>query len=309
MKFRKDARLDTSQVDDRRGAGGGLGGGLGGGFGGGGGGGVKLGGGVLGIIIVIAAIALGVDPNIVTGGGSGLGGLGGLQGQSLGPATGDNSELQQSCQTGADANDKQECRIVGDVNSIQSYWSKQLGSKYTPSTTIFFTGSTQTGCGTASSEVGPFYCPNDKRVYIDLGFFAELQDKFGAQGGPFAEAYVLAHEYGHHIQDLTGTLKNGGGTGPQSGSVRVELQADCYAGVWARNAVETGYIESLTQRDVEEGLDAAAKIGDDRIQQEFQGKVNPETWTHGSGAQRQRWFVTGYNAGKPGACNTFTGTV
>ena len=300
MKFRKTARLDPSQIDDRRGAGGGLGGGLGGGP-------MAIGGGGIGVIVIVVALLLGVDP--FAGGAGGLGGLNGLDNVSLGSGS-SGTELQQSCRTGADANDKQECGVVADVNSIQSYWAKQLGSQYSPATTVFFTGGVQTGCGQATSAVGPFYCPRDHRVYIDLGFFSDLQTKFGAQGGPFAEAYILAHEYGHHIQDLTGTLDRAGDRqGPQSGSVRVELQADCYAGVWARNAVATGFITNLTQSDVDEGLDAAAAVGDDRIQQEFQGKVTPETWTHGSSQQRQHWFVTGYNSGKPSACDTFSGAI
>ena len=168
----------------------------------------------------------------------------------------------------------------------------------------------QTGCGYASSQVGPFYCPADKQVYIDLGFFDELQSRFGAEGGPFAEAYVLAHEYGHHIQDLLGTLKRAQqGSGPEGGSVRTELQADCYAGVWANHAVETGLIESLTQADINSGIDAAGAVGDDRIQERTQGQVNPETWTHGSSEQRRRWFSKGYETGQPSQCNTFAGSI
>jgi predicted metalloprotease len=289
MRFRSGAKLDPSQVTDARGRGGM-------------GGPVLAGGGGLGVVGLVILVLY-----VVLSGGSGAGGLGSLDGQSV--STGAPSTLGQDCQTGADANERQDCRIVADVNSIQAYWTTAVRG-YTPAKTVFYTDSVQTGCGYASSQVGPFYCPGDKQVYIDLGFFDELQSRFGAEGGPFAEAYVLAHEYGHHIQDLLGTLKRAQqGSGPEGGSVRTELQADCYAGVWANHAVETGLIESLTQADINSGIDAAGAVGDDRIQERTQGQVDPETWTHGSSEQRRRWFSKGYQTGQASECNTFAGSI
>jgi predicted metalloprotease len=285
VRFRPGARLDPSQVEDRRGRGGPI----------------ALGGGGLGVAGIVIYLLLSV-----LGGGNG-GTFTDLQGMSAPEAA-----SQLDCSTGADANTRQDCRILGDINSVQKYWadwSRAHGKTYQPAVTVFFDGQTSTGCGTASTDVGPFYCPVDKKVYIDLAFYQELHDRFGAQGGPFAEAYVIAHEYGHHAQDLLGQLKAGGSTGAQGQSVRTELQADCYAGVWARHAVATGYIVDLTQQDIAAGLDAAAAVGDDRIQSQTQGQVNPETWTHGSSAQRQSWFRRGYQRGEPTGCDTFTGSV
>ncbi len=302
MRFRPNARLDTGQVTDRRG---GTMGGRGG---------IAVGGGGLGIVALVVWLLI----SLLSGGGNGLGQLAPLDQQTVGQGgqpsqVGTPSDLS-SCQTGADANKRDDCRVVGVVNSVQKFWDgvfQRSNKQYAYVDTVFFTDQTQTGCGVATSQVGPFYCPADKLVYIDLGFFDELKSRFGVNVTPFVEAYVVAHEYGHHVQDLLGVLDQirGDTQGPESKSVRSELQADCYAGVWAAHAVDTGLIEQLTQADINSGLDAAAAIGDDRIQEETQGQVNPETWTHGSSEQRRRWFSRGYETGKPADCNTFAGSI
>lgn len=287
MSFNPGADLDPGQVRDVRGRRGGTG--------------LAVGGGGVGLILVVAYLLLGGDPAALNGLTDGTGGI-------VGP---DSTTLVRECQTGADANARADCRIVGYVNSIQAYWEPTLAGTDTPyvkTTTVLFSGSTSTGCGAASAATGPFYCPTDQNVYLDLGFFTELQTRFGAKGGPFAEAYVVAHEYGHHVQDLIGLLaRQDGGTGADSASVRIELMADCLAGVWADHATGTGFLKALTATDIGEALDAAAAVGDDRIQQAVQGSVNPEGWTHGSSEQRQSWFRTGYDQGALDSCDTFAG--
>ena len=299
MRYRRNVRLDPSQIEDRRGRGGSRG--LPGG-------GLTVGGGGLGLAGLVIYLLL----SALSGGGGLAGPLGNLDGSTVAEAP-PGQVLGQECRTGGQANRREDCRIVADVNSVQRYWQQQFAAnarEYTIARTVFFTGSTDTGCGPASTDVGPFYCPVDKHVYIDLGFFDELRTRFGAHAGPFAQAYVLAHEYGHHVQDLLGILGRGSSeSGAQGRSVRTELQADCFAGVWAHHATQTGYITNLTQADIADALDAAAAVGDDRIQSETQGQVDPETWTHGSSAQRQHWFRSGYQSGKPAACNTFNGRI
>ena len=289
MSFNPNARLDPGQVSDRRGMPGGRGG-------------LAIGGGGLGIALLLVYALLGGNPDD-------LGPL--LQpGAVVGP---ESSQLATDCQTGQDANERDDCRILGYVNSIQDYWTEAFaasGETYQPSDTVLFSGVTSSGCGTASSATGPFYCPPDQLIYIDLDFFGELRDRFGAQGGSLAQGYVIAHEYGHHVQDLLGTLGSGdGGSGAESRAVRVELQADCFAGVWANHAASTGYLQPLTDAQIADALDAAEAVGDDRIQEATQGQVNPDSWTHGSSEQRQEWFSAGYESGDPAACDTFNSEI
>jgi predicted metalloprotease len=283
MTFRRDVDLDPGRVRDVRGRRVR-------------GGGIALGGG-LGTIIIIALILLS---------GGNLGDI--VGGLAPAPAEGPvGSQLIEECRTGEQANERQDCRIVGVILSLDEYWSEAFTgqAEFREPSVEIFSDATNTGCGAASSAVGPFYCPLDQTIYIDLGFYDQLESQFGAQGGPFAEMYVMAHEYGHHIQNLLGLLEAGRDAGAEGGAVRTELQADCFAGVWGGNAVDTGFLEPLTREQINQALDAASVIGDDRIQEKTQGQVNPETWTHGSAEQRQEWFMIGLEQRSANACNTF----
>jgi predicted metalloprotease len=286
MTFDPNAQLDPSSVTDARGSGGRMGGR----------GGMAVGGGGLGLVIVIVAMLLGVDPGALLGGGGGTG---------TGPDTnGPNSSALASCKTGTDANQREDCQIVGYVNSIETYWTSALKG-YRHAETFIFSDAVSTGCGNATSATGPFYCPPDEAVYLDLTFFQELERRFGAKDAPFARAYVVAHEYGHHVQNLTNQLQPGNDTGADSRSVRTELQADCYAGIWANHATETKFIQPLSAAEIQAADAAAAAVGDDHIQQSSGGGGDPDSFSHGTSEQRVRWFTTGYESGNPDDCDTF----
>ena len=299
MSFNDDARLDPSQVQDQRGGGGRFGRGT------------LIGGGIGGTLLVIVLSLLGVNPQLLEG----------LTGQAPSgqEQTGPGSAAE--CRTGASADARVDCRIVGTVNSLNAFWADYLperGVRYPQPDVVIFDQGVSTGCGTATSEVGPFYCPADTTAYFDPGFFEVLETQFGASSGPLAQEYVVAHEFGHHIQNIIGTLgyAQQDPQGPQSGAVRVELQADCLAGIWAQHADSQPapgsgepFLEPLTQQDLRDALSAAAAVGDDRIQRAATGRVNPEAWTHGSAEQRQAWFTRGYESGDIDQCNTLTGRV
>jgi predicted metalloprotease len=291
----------TIQVEDRRGQGGmgGLGGVRMGGLGGGGMS-LPVGGGLSGIVLIIIVIVL----MNVLGGTGGSGGLTGGQGgaiESLNP----NDNFGQFVNT-----------VTVDV---QSFWEREFqarGKDYPETVTVMFSNQsqTQTGCGVASAAMGPFYCPADGKVFLDDGFFDELRTRFGASG-QFAHAYVIAHEYGHRVQDVLGTMdrvqtEQQANPGKANDlSIRLELQADCYAGFWAsavwRTPDDTA-VESLTQQDITDGLNAASAVGDDRIQEQATGTIDKESWTHGSAEQRAHWFDVGFRNGTQESCDTFS---
>jgi predicted metalloprotease len=304
-------RRESSNIEDRRGDGGGMGGGfnLPGGLGGprmglpGGGGRMSLGG--IGIVLVILAVAwfAGIDPTSLLGGGGG-----GLQFPSV---------AVRGCETGkagvpSDQQGKLVASVLGDTEDAWTAIFKSVGKTYEPPTLFLFSGQTSSGCGAATAAVGPFYCPNDHKLYIDLAFYDELSKRFGAPGD-FAEAYVIAHEVGHHVQNLLGILPKVDAQRRQVDekesnelSVRLELQADCFAGVWGNAAQKEGILE---QGDFEEAINAAAAVGDDKLQKQGQGYVVPDSFTHGTSAQRSAWFKRGFAAGDINACDTFSGNI
>ena len=291
MKFDAGDRADGNQVEDRRGMGGMIGAGAGG----------------LGLVGTLIYVAL-----QLLGGGTSDSGAPATTNVTSAPNQGNSKIVSQSCQGITAAKDQGEF-VACVQNNVQTFWTQALtkeGSQYHPAKLVLFTDATRSGCGTASAQTGPFYCPEDHKVYLDTGFFDELHNRFHAKGGDFAEAYVVAHEYGHHVQSILGTeraFEAAIARDPRQHnalSVMLELQADCFAGVWGHSAYEHG---NVSEAEIAQGLDAAASVGDDRIQQSVGSRVRPEKFTHGSAADRQRWFQTGMTAGDAGACDTFSG--
>ena len=294
IEFDSD-RVDTSGVDDRRGRGGGIA--------------IAGGGGIVGIIITVLVVLLGGDPSSLPQ----------IQNapraQQPGQVEGESAEeFAARCNADGALDQYTDCRLTKVVNVADDVWSDELGRRNLPwerPTLVFFEGQTQTGCGAASASVGPFYCPPDRGIFFELGFLDQLQQQFGAQG-EFAQAYIAAHEYGHHLQTLLGTepkvraAQQRDSANANAYSIALELQADCYAGVWAKLADQRGENGiGLTEANIAEAVNAAEAVGDDRIQEKVQGRVDPEGWTHGSAEQRRTWFLTGYRSGDIAQCDTF----
>lgn len=320
MTFNDDAQLDTSQVG-----------------GGGGGGGFRPGGMVIGggggcLTLIVVLVMMFLNGGL-GGGGSDTGSPGTpmprqsntndpFSTSEVGGGGSVTSSDFSQCKTGADANRDDTCRIIGTVNSVQNYWSTELPAetdgqrKWRMTKTIIYRGTEQSGCGPASNQVGPFYCPLDKQVYIDASFFGILSKQYGSSNGALAQEYVVAHEYGHALQDQLGLLNRAqqDPKGPESGGVRIELMADCFAGMWAKHASTTKdangttLLKPLTQKDIDAALSAATAVGDDHIMKTSQGRVSPENFTHGTSEQRRNWFMTGYQGESINSCDTFKAT-
>jgi predicted metalloprotease len=296
-----DDSVDVSGVDDRRG-----GGGLGGG-------GIAIGGGVgiVGLVIYLLVSVLGGGSSALQLPSSGVQGTGG------GARAGESTEaLRERCNREGALDTDTDCRLIKVFNVANTVWRDEFGRRglaFDEPRFAFFRGSTRTGCGPATAEVGPFYCPPDQEIFFELDFLEELQARFGARG-QFAQAYIVAHEYGHHLQTLLGTepdVRAAQQRNPSQAnrySIALELQADCYAGVWStlagRSTDSQGRID-VSADNIAEAIAAAEAVGDDRIQQRVQGRVTPESWTHGSAAQRRQWFLTGARSGDLDSCNTF----
>ena len=292
--MRLDDERESSNVEDRRGGGGGFPGG----------GAVRVGG-IGAVVLVIGALLLGVDPRVVldmvNGGGGGVP----QSEQRTAPPT----AQQQAAPGDQDAQRRFVSQVLASTEDVWSAQFKQMGRNYNAPELVLFSGGTNSGCGLAQTAIGPFYCPEDQKVYLDLRFFQELSGRLGATGD-FARAYVIAHEIGHHVQNQLGVLgkvselrQRGDAQQDRALSVRTELQADCFAGVWGNQANRTRHI--LEPGDVESGLGAASAVGDDTLQRRSQGTVQPDTFTHGSSAQRVRWFRQGFQSGDIRQCDTF----
>ncbi|MFC6388473.1 KPN_02809 family neutral zinc metallopeptidase [Methylorubrum zatmanii] len=290
----------SDNVEDRRGEGGG-----GGGFGFPGGGAGGLGIGTI-VVLLLVSWVTGINPAILIGGAQQMAGGGSQREERVDPDTQARRREAPSDRAGQFAS-----KILGNTEDVwKEILPNQTGRQYTPTTMVLYQGGTRSGCGMAQAAMGPFYCPLDKKVYLDLGFFKEMQTKFGVKGD-FAYAYVIAHEVGHHVQDVLGILgkvqsrqQNASSkTEANQLSVRVELMADCLAGVWAKNSNDRW--NSLDQSDIQEALNAASAIGDDKLQEKSQGYAVPDSFTHGSSEQRMRWFMTGYKSGQTKSCDTF----
>ncbi|MHC9045120.1 KPN_02809 family neutral zinc metallopeptidase [Microbacterium saperdae] len=257
--------------------------------------------GVLGLIALIAGPLLGIDLTGLLGGGSQPSGDSGSSGSVI-----------ENCDTGQDANENVNCRMAGAQVALDAFWADNVDGYRKPTMTVV-DGATSTQCGTASNAVGPFYCPPEEGVYVDPTFFQLMQQQFGASAGNLAQLYIVGHEWGHHIQNITGDMEKypNNGTGPGSNGVRMELQADCYAGAWIGRMTEQTdadgdpYLLKPTETELRDALNAASTVGDDNIQEQS-GVVNPESWTHGSSTQRQYWFANGYENGIGVCAEAFT---